>query len=176
MRALFEYSPEEDSLLPCKEIGLPFERGDILQIVDQRDPNWWQAKKVGGDNRTGLIPSMELEERRKAYVSPENDFVHKISICGKSSLVSFSVKLSSITLGARISRKKKKIIYQSKSNCDFDKAELLLYEEVTKMPPFKRKTLVLIGTQGVGRRTLKNRLINSDPEKFAGVIPCKSYL
>ncbi|XP_066143257.1 protein PALS2 isoform X4 [Euwallacea fornicatus] len=154
MRALFEYSPEEDSLLPCKEIGLAFDRGDILQIVDQRDPNWWQAKKVGGDNRTGLIPSMELEERRKAYVPPENDFVHKISICG-----------------ARISRKKKKIIYQSKSNCDFDKAELLLYEEVTKMPPFKRKTLVLIGTQGVGRRTLKNRLINSDPEKFAGVIP-----
>ncbi|CAG9768567.1 unnamed protein product [Ceutorhynchus assimilis] len=154
MRALFEYIPEDDSLLPCKEIGLPFDRGDILQIVDQRDPNWWQAKKVGADNRTGLIPSLELEERRKAYVSPENDFVHKISICG-----------------ARISRKKKKIIYQSKSNCDFDKAELLLYEEVTRMPPFKRKTLVLIGTQGVGRRTLKNRLINSDPEKFAGVIP-----
>ncbi|XP_030748146.1 MAGUK p55 subfamily member 6 isoform X2 [Sitophilus oryzae] len=157
MRALFEYNPEEDSLLPCKEIGLPFDRGDILQIVDQRDPNWWQAKKVGGENRTGLIPSLELEERRKAYVPPEADFVHKISICG-----------------ARIARKKKKIIYQSKSNCDFDKAELLLYEEVTKMPPFKRKTLVLIGTQGVGRRTLKNRLINSDPEKFAGVIPYTS--
>lgn len=154
MRALFQYNPDEDSLLPCKEIGLPFDRGDILQIVDQRDPNWWQAKKVGGDNRTGLIPSLELEERRKAYVHPEADFVHKISICG-----------------ARISKKKKKIIYQSKSNCDFDKAELLLYEEVTRMPPFKRKTLVLIGVQGVGRRTLKNRLINSDPEKFAGVIP-----
>ncbi|XP_050302662.1 protein PALS2 isoform X5 [Anthonomus grandis grandis] len=154
MRALFEYRPEEDSLLPCKEIGLSFERGDILQIVDQRDPNWWQAKLVGGDGRVGLIPSLELEERRKAYVPPENDFVHKISICG-----------------ARISRKKKKITYQSKSNCDFDKAELLLYEEVTRMPPFKRKTLVLIGTQGVGRRTIKNRLINSDPDKFAGVIP-----
>ncbi|KAG5896715.1 hypothetical protein JTB14_014591 [Gonioctena quinquepunctata] len=154
MRALYEYIPQEDTLLPCKEIGLPFDRGDILQIVDQRDPNWWQAKKVGGDGATGLIPSLELEERRKAFVAPEADFVHKISICG-----------------ARISRRKKKIIYQSKSSCDFDKAELLLYEEVTRMPPFKRKTLVLIGTQGVGRRTLKNRLINSDPEKFGGVIP-----
>ncbi|XP_072378740.1 protein PALS2 isoform X2 [Diabrotica undecimpunctata] len=154
MRALYEYIPQEDTLLPCKEIGLPFDRGDILQIVDQRDPNWWQAKKVGGDGTTGLIPSLELEERRKAFVPPEADFVHTISICG-----------------ARISKKKKKITYQSKSNCDFDKAELLLYEEVTKMPPFKRKTLVLIGTQGVGRRTLKNRLINSDPEKFGGVVP-----
>ncbi|KAJ8930806.1 hypothetical protein NQ314_016362 [Rhamnusium bicolor] len=154
MRALYEYNPQDDTLLPCKEIGLPFDRGDILQIVDQRDPNWWQAKKVGGDGATGLIPSLELEERRKAFVAPEADFVHKISICG-----------------ARISKKKKKINYQSKSSCDFDKAELLLYEEVTRMPPFKRKTLVLIGTQGVGRRTLKNRLINSDPEKFGGVVP-----
>lgn len=64
-------------------------------------------------------------------------------------------------------------MYQSKWNGEFDKAELLLYEEVTKMPPFKRRTLAIIGTTGVGRRTLKGRLINSDPDKFAGVIPCK---
>ncbi|KAF5296104.1 hypothetical protein FQA39_LY02738 [Lamprigera yunnana] len=157
MRALFQYDPQEDTLLPCKEIGLSFDRGDILQIVDQKDPNWWQAKKVGSDGPAGLIPSPELEERRKAFVVPEADYVHKIGICG-----------------ARISKRKKKYLYQSKSSSDFDKAELILYEEVTKMPPFKRKTLVLIGTQGVGRRTLKNRLINSDPDKFAGVCPWTS--
>jgi len=39
------------------------------------------------------------------------------------------------------------------------------------MPPFRRKTLVLIGVSGVGRRTLKNRLINSDVDKFGAVIP-----
>lgn len=65
-------------------------------------------------------------------------------------------------------------MYESKSNSEFDKAELLLYEEVTRMPPFKRRTLALIGTHGVGRRTLKNRLINSDPEKFGAVIPSMS--
>lgn len=32
MRALFDYEPEEDTLLPCKEIGLPFKYGDILQV------------------------------------------------------------------------------------------------------------------------------------------------
>lgn len=67
-------------------------------------------------------------------------------------------------------------MYQSKWNGEFDKAELLLYEEVTKMPPFKRRTLAIIGTTGVGRRTLKCRLINSDPERFAGVIPCNQSL
>ena len=64
-------------------------------------------------------------------------------------------------------------MYQSKWNVEFDKAELLLYEEVTRMPPFKRRTLALVGPSGVGRRTLKGRLINSDPNRFAGVIPSK---
>lgn len=32
MRALFDYEPEEDTLLPCKEIGLKFSYGDILQV------------------------------------------------------------------------------------------------------------------------------------------------
>ncbi|XP_012054239.1 PREDICTED: MAGUK p55 subfamily member 6 [Atta cephalotes] len=159
MRALFDYDPSEDTLLPCREIGLPFQKGDILQIVDQADPNWWQARRVEGENlgSPGLIPSLELEERRKAFVSPEADFVHKISICG-----------------TRISKKKKRKMYQSKSNGEFDSAELLLYEEVARMPPFRRKTLALVGPRGVGRRTLKNRLINSDPEKFGTIVPYTS--
>lgn len=47
-----------------------------------KDPNWWQAKHIGNEEQTGLIPSLELEERRKAFVPPEADYVHKISICG----------------------------------------------------------------------------------------------
>lgn len=159
MRALFDYDPMEDTLVPCKEIGLAFQKGDILQIIDQADPNWWQARRVEGETRVGppgLIPSLELEERRKAFVPPEADFVHKISICG-----------------TRISKKKKRKMYQLKSDGEFDGAELMLYEEVARMPPFERKTLALVGPRGVGRRTLKNRLINSDPEIFATIIPCE---
>jgi len=32
MRALFDYDPMEDTLIPCKEIGLTFKHGDILQV------------------------------------------------------------------------------------------------------------------------------------------------
>ena len=32
MRALYNYDPEEDSLLPCRDIGLQFSIGDILQV------------------------------------------------------------------------------------------------------------------------------------------------
>ena len=44
------------------------------------------------------------------------------------------------------------------------------------MPPFQRKTLVLIGAQGVGRRSLKNRFIVLNPTRFGTTVPCKSSL
>lgn len=35
VRAHFEYNPENDPYIPCKEAGLAFSRGDILHIVGQ---------------------------------------------------------------------------------------------------------------------------------------------
>lgn len=40
----YDYDPANDNLIPCKEAGLRFETGDILQIVNQDDVNWWQVK------------------------------------------------------------------------------------------------------------------------------------
>ncbi|XP_033827534.1 MAGUK p55 subfamily member 3 [Periophthalmus magnuspinnatus] len=68
MRALFDYIPIEDKATPCQEAGLPFKKGDILQVVSQDDHTWWQAKRVGDSNlRAGLIPSKQFQERRLAY-------------------------------------------------------------------------------------------------------------
>lgn len=41
----YDYDPANDNLIPCKEAGLRFETGDILQIVNQDDVNWWQVRK-----------------------------------------------------------------------------------------------------------------------------------
>ncbi|CAL1276289.1 unnamed protein product [Larinioides sclopetarius] len=154
VKALYAYDPSKDSLLPCKDIGLSFKQGDILQILNQDDPNWWQARRLDAMGHAGLIPSQELEERRRAFVRPEFDHATKSTMCG-----------------TKIIKKKRKTMYQSRANAEFDKAELLLYEEVARMPPFERKTLVLLGAQGVGRRTMKNRLIKEDPSKFGTPIP-----
>lgn len=35
VRAHFDYSPENDPYIPCKEAGLGFVRGDVLHIVSQ---------------------------------------------------------------------------------------------------------------------------------------------
>jgi len=154
VKALFNYDPKEDNLHPCPEVGLMFFTGDILAIVNQDDPNWWQARLAECPGPSGIIPSRELEERRKAYVNKDADYTSKIGLCG-----TFTAK------------KKKKNLYQSRGNGAFDKAELSLYEEVVKLPPFKRKSLVLIGANGVGRRTLKGKLLDRNPERFAAPIP-----
>ncbi|XP_065081111.1 MAGUK p55 subfamily member 7 isoform X3 [Ochlerotatus camptorhynchus] len=65
VKAYFDYEPENDPYIPCKEAGLGFYRGDILHIVSQDDSYWWQARKEGEKTtRAGLIPSRALQERR----------------------------------------------------------------------------------------------------------------
>lgn len=64
MKALFDYDPKEDKAIPCKEAGLAFRKGSILQIMSQDDATWWQAKLEGEANpRAGLIPSKQFQER-----------------------------------------------------------------------------------------------------------------
>ncbi|XP_030196632.1 MAGUK p55 subfamily member 3 isoform X2 [Gadus morhua] len=68
LRALFDYTPFEDKATPCQEAGLPFRRGDVLQVVSQDDAIWWQAKKVGDPSlRAALVPSAQFQERRLRY-------------------------------------------------------------------------------------------------------------
>ncbi|XP_026149141.1 MAGUK p55 subfamily member 6a [Mastacembelus armatus] len=157
LKPQFNYNPVTDNLIPCKEAGLAFSKGDILHVVNKEDPNWWQACKVVG-GATGLIPSQLLEEKRKAFVRRDWDSSGTGRLCG--------------TQAAK--KKKKKMMYLTAKNAEFDRYELQIYEEVTKMPPFQRKTLVLIGAQGVGRRSLKNRLIVINPLLYGTTIPFTS--
>ncbi|KAI3375231.1 hypothetical protein L3Q82_021735, partial [Scortum barcoo] len=64
LRALFDYDPNEDPTVPCKDAAVAFRRGDVLQIVSMEDDTWWQACHVRSSNsRAGLIPSQQLHER-----------------------------------------------------------------------------------------------------------------
>lgn len=63
MRAQFDYDPAKDDLIPCKEAGLKFQTGDIIHIINKKDPNWWQGKVDStSTDFAGLIPSPELQE------------------------------------------------------------------------------------------------------------------
>ncbi|CAF4422929.1 unnamed protein product, partial [Rotaria magnacalcarata] len=83
VKALFNYDPKDDDLIPCAQAGIKFSIGDILQIISKDDHNWWQGKKIipsknidesiindyygtYDNSPAGLIPSPELQEWRIA--------------------------------------------------------------------------------------------------------------
>uniref|UniRef100_A0A2K5EJQ1 55 kDa erythrocyte membrane protein n=1 Tax=Aotus nancymaae TaxID=37293 RepID=A0A2K5EJQ1_AOTNA len=148
MRAQFDYDPKKDNLIPCKEAGLKFATGDIIQIINKDDSNWWQGRVEGSSKESaGLIPSPELQEWRVASVAqPAPSEAASCSPFGK--------------------KKKYKDKYLAKHSSIFDQLDVVSYEEVVRLPAFKRKTLVLIGASGVGRSHIKNALISQNPEKF----------
>nr|XP_057938876.1 peripheral plasma membrane protein CASK isoform X15 [Doryrhamphus excisus] len=151
VRAQFEYDPSRDELIPCKEAGIRFRVGDIIQIISKDDHNWWQGKLENTKNGTaGLIPSPELQEWRVACIAMEKTKQEQQASC-----TWFGKK-----------KKQYKDKYLAKHNAD-----LVTYEEVVKLPAFKRKTLVLLGAHGVGRRHIKNTLITKHPDRFAYPIP-----
>lgn len=59
VKAHFDYDPSDDPYVPCRELGLCFQKGDILHIISQDDPNWWQAYRDGDEDNqplAGLVP------------------------------------------------------------------------------------------------------------------------
>ncbi|XP_016016260.2 MAGUK p55 subfamily member 7 isoform X2 [Rousettus aegyptiacus] len=132
IKALFDYDPNEDKAIPCKEAGLSFKKGDILQIMSQDDATWWQAKHEGDANpRAGLIPSKHFQERRLALRRPEI-IVQPPKVSNRKS--------SGFRRSFRLSRKDKKTnksMYECKKSDQYDTADVPTYEEVT---PYRRQT------------------------------------
>ncbi|XP_062434092.1 protein PALS1 isoform X3 [Rhea pennata] len=65
VKAHFDYDPSDDPYVPCRELGLSFQKGDILHVISQEDPNWWQAYRDGDEDNqplAGLIPDYDNEE------------------------------------------------------------------------------------------------------------------
>ncbi|XP_022093780.1 MAGUK p55 subfamily member 5-like isoform X2 [Acanthaster planci] len=159
MRAHFDYDPEDDMYIPCRELGLSFHKGDILHVIAQDDSNWWQAYREGEEDQTlaGLIPSRSFQQQREAMkqTMPEDEEPKKKLFCG----------------GKSKKKKKKKKLYNANGN-DQSSDEILTYEEVGlyQPDPSKKRPVVLIGPPKVGRHELRQRLLETD-ERFAAAVP-----
>uniref|UniRef100_A0A8C7DDD2 MAGUK p55 scaffold protein 3 n=1 Tax=Oncorhynchus kisutch TaxID=8019 RepID=A0A8C7DDD2_ONCKI len=153
MRALFDYIPADDKATPCQEAGLPFKRGDILQVVTQDDPTWWQAKRVGDSNlRAGLIPSKLFQERRLAY----------------------RIKMAGLRRSFRLSRKDRSGSLGGGATRDPTDPDFATYEEVTRYqhrPNERPRLVVLIGSLGARINELKQKVIAENPHRYAVAVP-----
>jgi len=186
LKALFNYNPYEDKYIPCKEAGLGFVKGDIIHIVSQDDPYWWQARReCDRSMRAGLIPSRALQEKRIMHERSEKgaDFLKGIAdkaslFCGVSKQRipeepegSISPTTPSGCAGSK--PKTKKIMYDVSENDDFDREEIATYEEVARLFPRsgRFRPIILIGPPGVGRNELKRRVIAMEPDRMKATVP-----
>ncbi|XP_006832778.1 PREDICTED: MAGUK p55 subfamily member 3 [Chrysochloris asiatica] len=188
MRALFHYNPREDRAIPCQEAGLPFQRRQVLEVVSQDDPTWWQAKRVGDTNlRAGLIPSKQFQERRLSYrratgtlPSPQN--LKKPPYdqpCDKETCDYEGHLRGHYVAGLRRSfrlgrREGLGSSLDGKTPAEVDSPELLTYEEVARYQPQpgeRPRLVVLIGSLGARLHELKQKVVAENPQQFGVAVP-----
>ncbi|XP_072300090.1 MAGUK p55 subfamily member 4-like [Eucyclogobius newberryi] len=195
MRAMVDYCPLEDSSIPCPAAGVRFGRTDVLEVVDQSDGQWWQARRLPCTGScAGLIPSasnLKSKQREQWWcqplqthtcIKPQNDQIQiddqnfaadledlTMDDMDKQHIAGF---LQSFRYWRRSSLRRRR---QSCSSCCPGNSALATpYEEVTLYQrPLQdtHRLIVLVGASGVGVNELRKRLIRINPLIFQGPVP-----
>lgn len=159
VRAYFDYDPSDDPFVPCRELGLSFQKGDILHVISQDDPNWWQAYRDGDEDNqplAGLIPGKSFQQQRETL---------------KKTITDRSRGHQGKLWYAKKNKKQKKSTSTLSRNTDFD--DVLTYEEMSlyHQPANRKRPIGLIGPTNSGHDELRRRLLSIEPEKFAVAVP-----
>ncbi|XP_054474498.1 MAGUK p55 subfamily member 5b [Anoplopoma fimbria] len=160
VRAYFDYDPSDDPFVPCRELGLSFQKGDILHVISQDDPNWWQAYRDGDEDNqplAGLIPGKSFQQQRETL---------------KKTITDRSREHQGRLWYAKKSKRQKKKSPSTLSR-DFDYDDILTYEEMSlyHQPANRKRPIGLIGPTNSGHDELRRRLLSIEPEKFAVAVP-----
>ena len=178
VKAHFDYDPSTDPYIPCGEIGLPFKRGNILNVLNKEDPNWWQASKQDDPHDisydkllysfAGLIPGQQLQERRFASMRDLKSQFDRNRYIEILPGIKTPFRKSVWT-----TRKVKKVMYDVCQSMNFDREHIATYEPVAKYYPRLNQVrpVVFIGPMGVGRKTLIRLLLEHRPNHFRRPIP-----
>ncbi|XP_034556111.1 MAGUK p55 subfamily member 5b isoform X1 [Notolabrus celidotus] len=160
VRAYFDYDPSDDPFVPCRELGLSFHKGDILHVISQDDPNWWQAYRDGDEENqllAGLIPGKSFQQQRESLKKTITDRSREHQ--GKH------------WYGKKSKKQRKKSTATLSRNTEYD--DILTYEEMSlyHQPANRKRPIALIGPTNSGHDELRRRLLSIEPEKFAVAVP-----
>lgn len=166
VKAHFDYEPEDDLYIPCRELGIPFQKGDVLHVINQDDANWWQAYREGEEDQTlaGLIPSKAFQQQREAM---------KMSMIGSDTNNKEKSKKGKFLCAKKHHKKKKQQKQRTGTTSEeFDVEQVLTYEEVALYYPRAncKRPIVLIGPSNIGRHELRQKLME-DTQRFAAAVP-----
>ncbi|KAJ3584295.1 hypothetical protein NHX12_014791 [Muraenolepis orangiensis] len=168
LRALVDYSPQQDPSIPCADAGMAFKRGDVLEIVDQTDALWWQAKKLPSTTScAGLIPSTNLLRRKQRehwWSQP-----YQLHTCAQTYEEAFESGSPA-----------KPSACSARCTAPAGSTAASPYEEVVRYQRWPQDPCRLValmgasgaaGASGVGVNALRRRLIAEDPLLFQGAVP-----
>ncbi|XP_042602460.1 MAGUK p55 subfamily member 5b isoform X2 [Cyprinus carpio] len=162
VKANFSYDPSEDPYVPCRELGLSFQKGDVLHVTSQDDPNWWQAYRDGHEEQkplAGLIPGKSFQQHREAM---------------KKTITDRNQEYKGKLWCAKKGKKQwKKLLFNPSKNIEHYTEDILTYEEVAlyHQPPNRKRPIALIGPPNSGHDELRQRLLSLEPDRFAGAVP-----
>ncbi|XP_059354145.1 protein PALS1-like [Carassius carassius] len=162
VKANFSYDPSDDLYVPCRELGLSFQKGDILHVTSQDDPNWWQAYRDGHEDQkplAGLIPGKSFQQHREAMkkILTDRNQEYKGKLwCAKKS-----------------QKQLKKLLFNPSKNIELYTEDILTYEEVAlyHQPPNCKRPIALIGPPNSGHDELRQRLLSLEPDRLSGAVP-----
>ncbi|XP_029984317.1 MAGUK p55 subfamily member 5b isoform X2 [Sphaeramia orbicularis] len=160
VRAYFDYDPSDDPFVPCRELGLSFQKGDILHVISQDDPNWWQAYRDGDEDNqplAGLVPGKSFQQQRETLKKTITDRTRERDQ-GK-------------LWYKKTKKQRKKSTSNVNKNTDYE--DVLTYEEMSlyHQPTNRKRPIALIGPTNSGHDELRRRLLSIEPEKFAVAVP-----
>uniref|UniRef100_A0A7N8WNN1 Membrane protein, palmitoylated 4b (MAGUK p55 subfamily member 4) n=1 Tax=Mastacembelus armatus TaxID=205130 RepID=A0A7N8WNN1_9TELE len=180
VRAMVDYSPQQDPTIPCADAGMSFRKGDVLEIVDQTDVLWWQAKKLPSSTAcAGLIPSTSLLKRKqREFWWSQSYQPHACIQTYEEAFESGRFYKSGFRRSMRLCRRRTHSITQSSchTRCPSSCYSALNgpYEEVVRYQRHQQDThrlIALSGPSGVGVNELRRRLIEMNPNIFQGPVP-----
>lgn len=175
LKAHIDYDPEDDMYVPCRDLGIGFVKGDILHVINQKDPNWWQAKREGESDQqlAGLIPSNTFLAQREAmkHTIAQDEGGHGGRSLGGHSGGFRRAKSGFLCAKGKSGRKNKKHLPYAPED-EVDAEDVVTYEEVALYYPRadRKRPVVLIGPPNIGRHELRQRLMQ-DTNRFAAAIP-----
>jgi len=174
LKAQIDYEAEDDQYVPCRELGISFHKGDILHVINQQDPHWWQAYREGEENTlAGLIPSPSFHAQRVSMKQTLAEEVGGVENRGVNRQGKGGAGNKGFLCARRSNkRKKKEVPYSAHYQDEFDTEEPIVYEEVALYypRPGRKRPVVLIGPPNIGRHELRQRLM-TDGARFSAAIP-----
>ncbi|XP_034135514.1 disks large 1 tumor suppressor protein isoform X8 [Drosophila guanche] len=171
VRALFDYDPNRDDGLPSR--GLPFRHGDILHVTNASDDEWWQARRVLGDNedeQIGIVPSKRRWERKmrardrsvkfQGHAAANNNLDKQSTLDRKKKNFTFSRKFPFMK-----SRDEKN---EDGSDQEPSEENVLSYEAVQRLSINYTRPVIILGPL---KDRINDDLISEYPEKFGSCVP-----